>query len=68
MNEQELPPASYTRRGDGTLEIVKESSENVPFATWDPDRKGNETAYSKLATPMRVTLMPGDMLYLPALW
>ena len=68
VNEQELPPASYMRDEDGTLKIVKEGGEKVPFATWDPDREGNETVYSKLATPMRVTLMPGDMLYLPALW
>jgi peptidyl-lysine (3S)-dioxygenase / protease len=68
VNEQELPPASYMRDDDGDLGIVKEDGDNIPFATWDPDREGNETMYSKFATPMRVTLMPGDMLYLPALW
>lgn len=68
VNEQELPPASYRRREDRSLEIVREADDKVPFATWDPDRSGNETAYSHLAKPMRVTLMPGDMLYLPALW
>jgi jumonji domain-containing protein 7 len=68
VNEQELPPASYRRREDRGLEIVKEDGEKVPFATWDPDREGNETIYSKFANPMRVTLMPGDMLYLPAFW
>lgn len=41
----------------------------VPFATWDPDRPDeNATQYSGLAQPMRVTLEPGDMLYLPAMW
>lgn len=41
----------------------------VPFALWDPDHPGeNATAYSALARPMRVTLEPGDMLYLPAMW
>ena len=41
----------------------------VPFALWDPDRPDeNKTAYSHLARPMRVTLNPGDMLYLPAMW
>lgn len=68
MNEQELPPASYRRGEDGGLEVVKEDAQKVPFATWDPDREGNETEYSKFAKPVRVTLMPGDMLYLPALW
>ncbi|SPQ21880.1 50e773cd-5d29-43ee-81db-43ecf6ad73dd [Thermothielavioides terrestris] len=41
----------------------------VPFPTWDPDRpEENATRYSRLAQPMRVTLEPGDMLYLPCLW
>ncbi|KAI1326827.1 cupin-like domain-containing protein [Xylariaceae sp. FL0255] len=41
----------------------------VPFAIWDPDEPSrNATAYSHLAEPMRVTLEPGDMLYLPAMW
>jgi len=68
VNEQELAPASYRRDDGGAMEIVKENGEKVPFATWDPDREGNETAYSEFAKPMRVTLMPGDILYLPALW
>ncbi|KAM7201482.1 Cupin-like domain containing protein [Rhypophila sp. PSN 637] len=44
----------------------------VPFATWDPeddDPSGDyATPYSRLAQPVRVTLEPGDMLYLPAMW
>lgn len=41
----------------------------VPFATWDPDiPEANATPYSHLAEPMRVSLEPGDMLYLPAMW
>ncbi|KAJ4993295.1 JmjC domain-containing protein 7 [Stagonosporopsis vannaccii] len=41
----------------------------TPFATWDPDTPHlNATPYSPYAQPMRVTLDPGDMLYLPALW
>ncbi|KAJ8119205.1 hypothetical protein ONZ43_g3803 [Nemania bipapillata] len=41
----------------------------VPFATWDPDTPDlRATPYSHLAKPMRVSLEPGDMLYLPAMW
>jgi len=46
-----------------------EDAEPVPFATWDPDKAGeNGTPFSYLSKPMRVDLEPGDMLYLPALW
>ncbi|KAL0944065.1 phospholipase a2 [Colletotrichum truncatum] len=45
------------------------AQDQVPFATWDPDLPGfNATSYSRLAEPVRVTLEPGDMLYLPAMW
>ncbi|KAI0866250.1 phospholipase A2 [Xylaria cubensis] len=41
----------------------------IPFATWDPDTpEVGATSYSHLAEPMRVSLEPGDMLYLPAMW
>ncbi|KAK4137903.1 Clavaminate synthase-like protein [Trichocladium antarcticum] len=69
VRETRLPPAVYVRSGDGLALVVEEGEEAVPFATWDPDRPGeNETEYSRLARPMRVTLEEGDMLYLPALW
>lgn len=58
--------------GKGKLKLVVEDGENenqVPFAIWDPDRpRVNETKYSALARPIRVTLNPGDMLYLPCMW
>ncbi|KAF2998405.1 hypothetical protein E8E14_004470 [Neopestalotiopsis sp. 37M] len=72
INEQELRPAIYVRRdgGDNKLELkLEEEGDHVPFAVWDPDRShANTTRYSHLAQPMRVTLNPGDMLYLPAMW
>ena len=51
------------------LDLVPEDGEHVPFAVWDPDTPArNATPYSHLAQPTRVTLEPGDMLYLPAMW
>lgn len=52
------------------MELEMDSdAEAVPFAIWDPDRpEGNATGFSYLARPLRVTLNPGDMLYLPAMW
>ncbi|ETS80112.1 hypothetical protein PFICI_07641 [Pestalotiopsis fici W106-1] len=68
INEQDLRPAIYVRDGD-KLELKLEDGPHVPFAVWDPDRShANTTRYSHLAQPMRVTLNPGDMLYLPAMW
>lgn len=41
----------------------------LPFATYDPDSPlSTSTPFSHLSKPLRVTLDPGDMLYLPALW
>ncbi|KAL1842699.1 hypothetical protein VTJ49DRAFT_4478 [Mycothermus thermophilus] len=51
------------------LELELEDGPSVPFAIWDPDKPDvNATKYSHLARPMRVTLNPGDMLYLPCMW
>ncbi|ORY71850.1 putative phospholipase [Pseudomassariella vexata] len=68
INEQELRPATYVRDGNG-LTLQLEEGDNVPFATWDPDEPAEKTTrYSSLARPVRLTLNPGDMLYLPAMW
>ncbi|KAK4238891.1 JmjC domain-containing protein 7 [Achaetomium macrosporum] len=77
VGERGLKPAHYQRKrgrgspqgGAGLELVVEEGEEEVPFAVWDPDRPGeNATRYSALAQPMRVTLNPGDMLYLPCMW
>ncbi|KAI0422202.1 phospholipase A2 [Xylaria grammica] len=80
VNEQDLKPATYVRAGgegeeglvlrmDETVEENGDGAPKVPFATWDPDApKVRATPYSHLTEPMRVSLEPGDMLYLPAMW
>jgi jumonji domain-containing protein 7 len=48
---------------------VDEPEAYIPLPTWDPDRPTeNTTTYSEYARPIRVTVNPGDVLYLPALW
>ncbi|KOS18111.1 JmjC domain-containing protein 7 [Escovopsis weberi] len=70
VNEKLLAPATYARREDGGLALsLDPDAEPVPLATWDPDRPlENPSPVSRLARPLRVTLEPGDMLYLPAMW
>lgn len=69
VNEQRLKPATYTRVDDKLVLRTDSGSESVPFAIWDPEQPDqNATPYSHLAKPIRVTLNPGDMLYLPAMW
>lgn len=73
VNEQFLPAATYTPiEGSEHLELearLDNPPATVPFAVWDPDSPGvRSTSFSHLSGPLRVTLDPGDMLYLPALW
>ncbi|EXM35710.1 hypothetical protein FOTG_00132 [Fusarium oxysporum f. sp. vasinfectum 25433] len=70
VNEQPLRPATYMRGENGMeLKMDPTNDEAVPFAIWDPDKpEQNATKFSHLARPLRVTLNPGDMLYLPAMW
>ncbi|GAP89127.2 putative phospholipase A2 [Rosellinia necatrix] len=83
VNERSLVPATYMRSQDGDRQKAKaedlvlcmdegadqDGAPKVPFATWDPDTPASHaTPYSYLAEPMRVSLEPGDMLYLPAMW
>ena len=54
---------------EGLIIAPDADAEAVPFAVWDPDKPAeNSTPFSKLTKPMHVDLVPGDMLYLPALW
>ncbi|KAI0426175.1 phospholipase A2 [Xylaria sp. FL1042] len=60
---------SLVLRMDKTADENGDEALKVPFATWDPDTpEVHATPYSHLAEPMRVSLDPGDMLYLPAMW
>jgi jumonji domain-containing protein 7 len=74
VNEQNLPAARYeTADSTGTnyslAPRLDEPLREVPVAIWDPDVPNeNVTPFSNLLTPVYVTLNPGDMLYLPALW
>ncbi|KAM3564904.1 hypothetical protein MY1884_000504 [Beauveria asiatica] len=70
MNEKPLPPATYARAPHRQLSLsLDQDADPVPVVTWDPDHPDrNCTSLSPLAQPVRVTLEPGDMLYLPAMW
>jgi peptidyl-lysine (3S)-dioxygenase / protease len=69
-NEKLIAPATYQRGDNGELRLdLDEGEDRIPLATWDPDNpEQNVTKLSHLARPLRVTLRPGDMLYLPAMW
>lgn len=55
--------------GFDLLPTPDEPHHTLPFATYDPDSPiETKTTFSHLSKPLRVTLEPGDMLYLPALW
>ncbi|KAM3525527.1 hypothetical protein MY4038_007242 [Beauveria bassiana] len=71
MNEKPLQPATYARGcSHGQLSLsLDQDADPVPVVTWDPDHPARNCApLSPLAQPVRVTLEPGDMLYLPAMW
>jgi peptidyl-lysine (3S)-dioxygenase / protease len=75
VNERVLPAATYvasTTNEDEEFTLKPELDDppsSVPFATWDPDiPEAQATEFSSLCRPLRVTLEPGDLLYLPALW
>jgi peptidyl-lysine (3S)-dioxygenase / protease len=69
VNEQLVKSATYARNGDKLELTLDDDEDDVPLARWDPDSPTvNVTEFSHLAKPIHVTLQPGDMLYLPAMW
>ena len=69
VNERLLAQATYRRDGSNLELELDENGEHVPLATWDPENPSEHaTQLSALARPIHVTLNPGDMLYLPAMW
>ncbi|OQO10224.1 hypothetical protein B0A48_04581 [Cryoendolithus antarcticus] len=72
VNEQPATRARYVPASGETGKLVigvDGVAEAVPTPTWDPDEPSvRATAYSGLSRPLRVTLDPGDMFYLPAMW
>ncbi|EKG20480.1 Transcription factor jumonji/aspartyl beta-hydroxylase [Macrophomina phaseolina MS6] len=80
VNERAVPAAKYAPRKDGSgdlaeedlhdLEVqIDEPARMVNWALWDPDEpEVRPTGFSNLSRPIKVTLEPSDMLYLPAMW
>jgi peptidyl-lysine (3S)-dioxygenase / protease len=72
VNEQPLIAARYVpyeRNVDVLVPKDDDPSETVFWPTLDPDSgRGKMSNLGRMAKPLRVTLNPGDMLYLPAKW
>lgn len=71
VEERTLPAATYQPDGEGGLELVPDEpkSEVQCWPTVDPDEPLKKAGvWWRYCRPLRVSLEPGDMLYLPAMW
>jgi len=69
VRERPLRQATYARGPEGELRLgLDAEGGEVPFACWDPDNEADGAGFEGLAEVVKVTLEPGDMLYLPAMW
>lgn len=72
VEERTLPAATYQPDGEGGFKVVPDEpkSEVQCWPTVDPDKPREKTGawWWRYCRPLRVSLEPGDMLYLPAMW
>lgn len=71
VEERTLPAATYQPDGDGGLKLMPDEpkSEVQCWPTVDPDEPlWKAGVWWRYCRPLRVSLEPGDMLYLPAMW
>lgn len=62
-------PAVYHQREDGRFEIIDQDGDKVPWIPLDPlDPDLTRFPEFGSASPLRVTVRAGEMLYLPSLW
>lgn len=62
-------PAVYHQREDGQFQIIDQDGDKVPWIPLDPlDPDLTRFPEFRSASPLRVTVRAGEMLYLPSLW
>jgi hypothetical protein len=69
--EKVFPSARWTPLEDPTQLTIKPVDGTTPWLTVDPSsisESGNEDPLLRSCKPLVVTLLPGEVLYLPALW
>ena len=69
VEEEILEAATYVQTNNGIVAQEDRPREEIPVPTWDPDDpQTRANRFACFSRPVRVTLNPGDVLYLPALW